>query len=383
MLKLDLCLFLLFATPIFGDIYPTYSASGTHYEVGYSIGKQASDRINNYISMNTDIITMKQYIQTKQGLNEFNNLLSYNQQLYPQYFDEIRGIANGSKIDYTDILLINFEKELDALMIANNYSNFYIPSCSDMLVNNVSSSNFIGFGHNEDDSNISLSTAYFTNVTYIENNYTNTIYAFNCAPGLLIGGISPGISTSNKMVLSVNALSPINVTSKGRAIIFICRDVLNSKSIQEAINKITVGITAVGESFNIGNYENNQIVNVELSLDKYSVKYVNHSQYDYHFNKYLRINISQYPSPSSDARMNRTVQIIDNNDGGELQNLNEITSILGDTQNQQYPIWRAPYSDRNIATLVTVTYDLQNRIAKWYEQCNPKSCKATKTLLLK
>ena len=383
-------LFIVFGTivcSVLSDPYPIYEAYGTYYEVGKQIGQQAGQRISTYININPDTATMKSYINTIKGAQEFAELIEYNEQYYPQYFEELRGISDGSGIDYNDILLINFEYELDALMAMNNYSTSHlIDACSDLFVFNNDA--FIGHGHNEDDWNGSLNTAYFTNITYkLQGNKENKIFGFNFIPGILPSTSSPGISLTNSITLTINYLFPAIVTSFGRATAFICRSILESNNLQQAIDKITNygGNVSVGASFNIGQYDekNNkfELLNVENYMNEYSVLYIDNGNFSYHFNSYQRIDgIEQmeFVMPSSNSRMNRTIEMINDDYNGTLTDKQEIVNILGDTENQQYPIWRNGY----ISTLITSLYDLQHGKAYFYEQCDPKNCTPSITISL-
>eukprot|EP01084_Bolivina_argentea_P122563 217177_1 len=371
---------------LFADPYPIYEANGTYYEVGVQIGQQASNRISKFINMNPDMDTMRSYINTTQGGREFAELIEYNQQYYSNYFEELRGLAHGSGLNYEDILLISFEYELDALMAMNNYSETHlIDSCSDLLIFNGNT--FVGHGHNEDDWNGSLTTAYFTNITYKNNGKANNIFGFNFIPGILPSTSSPAISLTNSITLTINYLFPYVVTSYGRATAFICRSILESNNINEAINKITNygGNVSVGASFNIGQYDEKndkfELVNVENYMDKYSVLHIDNHNYTYHFNTYQRIEgivQMEFIMPSSNNRMNRTIQMINDDFNGTLTEKEQIVEILGDTQNQQYPIWRTGY----ISTLITSLYDLENGKAYFYEQCDPKNCTPSITVEL-
>ena len=72
--------------------------------------------------------------------------------------------------------------------------------------------------------------------------------------------------------------------------------------MEQAIDKIINygGNVSVGASFNIGQYNNNDIkytlVNVENYMDKSSVLYIYNGNYSYHFNSYQSWNITQLQS---------------------------------------------------------------------------------------
>ena len=369
---------------LMGDGYPVFNADGTYYEVGYQIGTQARMLIQEFYNANMDFNTIKEYIKTKDGLKQYDDLMRYNYKLYADtYFEELRGIADGAQMSLQDILILNFEYELDAFMAMNNYTNNtsnnyyrYTPdSCSNLFIN---SDQFFGIAHNEDDWNISLNCAYYTNVTYRDsnNNIMNNIFGFNFIPGILTGTSSPAVSLSNSMTLDVNYLFPEIVQYDGKACVFICKDILNSPSMESAIKSISNA--AGGASFNIGYKKEHKMANVELYLNKQNVLHINNHNYSYHFNEYLRIdngNVVSWPLyyPSSESRLNRTIQIINDDYNGSLTTMDEMRYILGDTQNTEYPIYRTTY----ISTLMTSIFDIQSGNAYFFDKCNPKYCDPT------
>jgi isopenicillin-N N-acyltransferase-like protein len=93
-------------------LFPTIIASGTPYEIGLAHGKGAQKEIgvsvNTYKAMFRDYSKIKwedacQYARTFIGaINEYD----------PDYMEEIRGIAEGSGYDITEILALNVRSEI-------------------------------------------------------------------------------------------------------------------------------------------------------------------------------------------------------------------------------------------------------------------------------
>ena len=106
--------------------YPIYTVNGSHYDIGYQVGKLAASRINEYISNYPGIDQMRHYILTG-GAVDFRDLVNYNMEVYPQYFQELQGYSEGSGAQYTDILLLTFESEIQQLMPNYTLSNFTKP----------------------------------------------------------------------------------------------------------------------------------------------------------------------------------------------------------------------------------------------------------------
>lgn len=372
--------------------YPIYTVNGTHYEIGYQVGKLGASRINDFIDNFPDIGEMRTFILTA-GATDFRDLVNYNMAIYPSYFDELQGLSEGSGAEYTDILLLSFKHEIKTLINNENTYNSHnhnshkhltqTPECSDILLNNETNDNFRGFGHNEDGWNGTLSTGFFVNATYSNTSGKVTSYFAFQYPGIIIGDAF-GFNNMG-LTVSGNVIFPNNVTiGPGvRGIYFLERAILDCDSIKCAIDTISTttdsaAYTTYGGSINIGQKNGNdvEVVNVEVSSDYYSVLSLSSngkSGYNYHFNNYLRLtNVSALDDASSDHRLNRTLELIAENDG--IRNLDTIIEILGDTQDDEYPIYRTSKSPDEATTLATVVFDIANGVFKVYQQCNPKQC---------
>ena len=113
--------------------YPIYTVNGSHYDIGYKVGKLAASRINEYISNYPGIDEMRTYILTGGAVN-FRDLVNYNMQVYPPYFAELQGYSEGSGAQFTDILLLTFESEIQQLMPNYSVSNPTKPISKSMLL---------------------------------------------------------------------------------------------------------------------------------------------------------------------------------------------------------------------------------------------------------
>ncbi len=83
--------------------------SGTPYEVGVEHGRKLSELIEAYYSFNRillrdipDEVASKIVSQVQEAMEKF----------YPDALDEIRGIADGSGLEYENVLLMNFASEV-------------------------------------------------------------------------------------------------------------------------------------------------------------------------------------------------------------------------------------------------------------------------------
>lgn len=81
--------------------------SGSHYQIGYDIGKKCYKYIINLYNAYYKKLDIAKYNEYK---NISNKYLKSIKKLYPQYYDEIRGISDGSSIDIEKICLLMFDE---------------------------------------------------------------------------------------------------------------------------------------------------------------------------------------------------------------------------------------------------------------------------------
>ncbi|GAB2231548.1 hypothetical protein Droror1_Dr00010556 [Drosera rotundifolia] len=121
------------------------------YQIGYQMGVTFSSTITSRID--TDLILRNQlrpFAQTPSGMLLVRLLCDTNKEKYPEYWDELVGIAEGSGVPELDIILINFRKEIVPFIPkgrSQDTCHDIADDCSDVLV--VSDSTAIA-AHNED-----------------------------------------------------------------------------------------------------------------------------------------------------------------------------------------------------------------------------------------
>lgn len=265
-------------------------------------------------------------------------------------------MANATGVEFYKIFLLNIREELFLLMQNTSSEKLTTPSCSDVLVKTPTGSII---GHNEDNGSEIIDGAFFQHITPA-NMTAYTAYTYP----LLLAGNAFAIN-EHGLSISVNALFPQNISVGALARQFLTRDVLNARDINDAIRILTRGPCASGFSINIGSTLTGEMVNIEMSPGQLrSVLRV--TNYSYHFNQYLRLNVSHFPDPSSDHRLARIKQL------PTPQSVADVRAILGDTGDKEYPIWRngaAP--DYDAYTLATAIFDLSAATMSVYILENP------------
>jgi len=260
---------------------------GTHYEVGYAIGQRFASNIKQFVEsypyLRDRLITFYQTTDGKRIVDAFSEI---NEEYYPGYFEELKGMSNGSEIPLSVLLLLNFRAELQ-YWVQNNLEKPHKPSelnCADIHVNFPGN---VLVGHNEDAAPAIKQNAYLLEIEIPETGENFSAYTY---PGVL-----PGLSFGwNKdLTFSFNFVFPLPV-KVGLARSFVNRHVLASSSVSEAISRATPENLAFGFTVNIGDIQNQKSYSVEVSPDMIGVFKV--EQNFSHFNEYKLLNIVQKPT---------------------------------------------------------------------------------------
>jgi len=141
---------------------PLYRVKGTHYECAHAIGVLTREAIRHRIDIDhTSLSDLFTFIQTEYGLQLHRDFIEKIRLLYPWYWDEICGLADGSEFPLEQILVLNFLNETQTayeLLIENQklvQTNEQITNetgekgCTTILLNRQDTNTF-SLLHNED-----------------------------------------------------------------------------------------------------------------------------------------------------------------------------------------------------------------------------------------
>ena len=93
---------------------PLYRVRGTHYECAHVIGVKTREAIRHRIGDDlASLAHLFTFVQTDYGLRLCREFISTIRSLYPWYWDEICGLADGSEVPLEQILVLNFLNETD------------------------------------------------------------------------------------------------------------------------------------------------------------------------------------------------------------------------------------------------------------------------------
>lgn len=276
--------------------FPLVEVEGSNYEIGYQIGKRFEDRIKRCINQSSKITDLIAHAKEKPQIkDQVESIVKYQ---YPQYIKEIEGIADGARVPYESILIMNFRAIPQKDDINDN--------CSTMIYKNKDE---IILGHNEDFDSIIGSNSYIIKARLD----SGLMFLSHAYPGIL-PGTSFGFN-SNGIVYSVNNLTPpTNMIGVPRH--FLGRSLLEGESLNDAISRAFPSPpVSGGASYNVASLNEKIIANLETSSEDSSITNIENRYF--HTNHYISKKFLDYPIPkfsTSLVRYKRGIQLIESSE---------------------------------------------------------------------
>jgi hypothetical protein len=340
-----------------------------HWDCGYQVGRLFQSRIADAFGGDASLQTLVSAIRGNQTIKAlFNSLVSLAQKRFPLYVAELNGTAAGADQAFDLVLAANFRQELATGLAVKNARAPYVAvpdACTDVYLTNP---NITAWAHNEDYATVMFNTIYFVRQRTIRADGSVDQFSSFTYPGVLPGW-APGWN-SHQLGISWNVLSPSDMqTAGGTAVAFVCRDVLEARSIEDAIARATPADLALGQNLNVGSFADGRIVTVEIApggvSDVLPIKYG--APTEFHANEYLRLkNVPQFAANIVSAQHRRVAF----QSMHPPRDFSSLVAVLGDVRDQQYPIFRRnDVLDED--TLFTVAFDLTNKAITVYRD-NPR-----------
>jgi predicted choloylglycine hydrolase len=265
---------------------PVLHLDGTPYENGFQHGKIMKNRIIELIELWKNDIEKKYQISADKFITTFLDSTDYIpaiEKWTPTLLEEIKGISDGSGIDYNTIFAFQLIDE-----IWTNARLIDIPHhCTSVGINNYKkdgSSNYIA-------QNIDIQSFYhdFEILLDIKDKNTDSRKLVPTFAGYL------GANGLNKHIgITENSLSDLKSSLDGLPVCFITRGVLEKKSFEEAVKFIKIIKHASGQNYIIGSRRN--VISLECSSDLITVYWPDSTkQYTFHANRPLANN-SYHPA---------------------------------------------------------------------------------------
>ncbi|HEY4688244.1 MAG TPA: C45 family peptidase [Anaerolineae bacterium] len=249
---------------------PIVHAKGTHYQIGFSIGREVGDcarrMVVNYQAMLEQTPEIK--LTWARAIVQARKYIPFATEHLPQYVEELRGIAEGSGTDFEDLMVCNCLEELTSDMLFERCTSV-------AFSNDRTADSHVLIGHNEDWLPVDKDLQYIVRAEPDgELPFMSLTYG-----GLLcnIGFNAAGIAQC------INSVYP-NDIRLGIPRVFIGRAVLAAPRIGRAIHRATHPRRAAGYNHLLAD-ENGELYNIEASAGVFEALYADEG-YLAHSNHY-------------------------------------------------------------------------------------------------
>jgi len=260
-------------TTIHNDPPPLIEVSGTNLEMGRQIGEAARNQVQNSVA-NARILIDAAYDTlelTWDGAKiQSRKYLPFAEEQYPQYVDELRGIAEGANVPFDDIVTLN-------TMEAVTTDALHLTRCTSMAVSDERTADgHVLAAHNED---------------WIPED-ENDVLIISARPdkeppflSMTYGGLLPNVGFNAYGIAQlIDSVYPSD-SRFGIPRLVVARAVLASRRISGAFGRTLVQQRAAGYN-HLLIHESGEIYSIEASSRKFEILYA-HDGYMVHTNHYL------------------------------------------------------------------------------------------------
>ncbi|XP_063235695.1 beta-alanyl-dopamine/carcinine hydrolase isoform X2 [Bacillus rossius redtenbacheri] len=361
---------------------PIIYTRGTHYEVGFDVGRTFSGLIQNFLA--TYDLLNKEYLplyETEAGRKAYQETLDCVRQNFPQYVKELQGTADGAKVPFHKLFLLHMDEILPNTTARKSNPN---PNGCSTVCCNYPEKEFLG--HTEDALAEILNNIYFVSAHIIadspqgrwkvtEEKFTSLCYA----------GHLPGFTMSynhHGLVYSVNIIKAKTLASGKTPRHFLTRALLAGENFARAQQILRDAGCGAGDGVSINmtflRQEGDRLFhNAELAPaagpgaaeSVLSVLTASPHEHMFHANKYLRLKVPEVGGAivtSSDRRQAAFMKF------PVPRSKEDIEAILGDQSDREFSIFREESDDDYVKTVAVGIFDCVARTWSIYTG-NPKT----------
>ena len=419
---------------------PIYTVGpASHYGVGFEIGRLGAARIRGWLTSYARLPVIQQFVTTHRGAALLARLERSNCGAFPQYCDELRGMADGAGLTFRNTtLLMVLRHELSQLLLPSGGGSAKVPGpdaeCTDVIIrrrgqSNHSGNDAVGIAHNEDGEAFLGQFAFFVNATFAPGGAGAAAHPpfFSFMYPASTAGHAFGVN-GHGVAVTMNALYPTAVAPDGIGCYFLSRDMLAARSAADALARtrprplgafqgserkrtwaygasLNVGIPPVAVAVagagagagTTGAHQPARAFNIEVAPPDFTdvaLEEERTATFSFHMNSYLRLNVSQRDEPSSAHRLRAAQYLCAVRSAGDASegpprappppsSVDGLRRVLGDTSDSRYPLYRNASPPDDSATAATAVFDLVRRRLHVYVGVNPWTSSAGPSLSIR
>lgn len=239
---------------------PLVEVRGTHLEIGSQMGEALRPQIQHSIA-NAHILLDSAYEQLQLTWDnaqvQARKYIPFAEERYPQYVEELKGMAAGANISYDDIFVLN-------AMEAVTTDALHLTKCTSMAVNQeCTADHHVLMAHNED---------------WVPEDESD-VFIINAVPedeppflAMSYGGLLPNIGMNAYGIAQCCDTVYPNDVRIGIPRLVVSRAVFAAHTPADAIRSMLVPHRAAGYNHLLA-HESGEIYNVEVSARKFALIY--------------------------------------------------------------------------------------------------------------
>lgn len=305
---------------------PILNVSGTHREMGQQIGEGRRENVQHSV-INARKLLERAYPELKltweSAQIQARKYLPFAQEIYPQYIEELHGIAEGANVPFNELLVLNVMEgiTMDAL---------HLTRCTSFAVNDERTDNgHVLAAHNED---------------WISAD-EDDVFVIHAKPkteppflAMTYGGLVANVGFNAYGIAQlIDSVYPNDVRI-GIPRLIVSRAVLAARTPGGAVKRVLVPLRAAGYNYLLV-HESGELYNIEVSALRFSMLYSEDGTIA-HTNHYLAANMQEIENTpeeliSSRIRYARARRLLKRS---ETHSLESIQAIQSDHVNFPYSI---------------------------------------------
>ncbi|MBN2494562.1 MAG: hypothetical protein JXR96_08235 [Deltaproteobacteria bacterium] len=242
--------------------WPLLEVSGSAYECGKAIGRRFAREIRAGLERRAEWFSELQRFMRADLATRCKPFLDAAGEHFPDIAAELRGWADGSGVDYLDLVALNLKAELGAMIARQKSESQAAPAgCSTLA---LASPDRLLLAHNEDGD-----LAYADLMFCLRISQTGKP-AFMCLsyPGILPGN-APAVNEAG-LVLTTNFIASSD-WKPGVPRYFLDRAILDATSLDQALQIACMPERAFAFHFNLGSMREQRLLSVETSTSGHAV----------------------------------------------------------------------------------------------------------------
>ncbi len=319
-------------------VIPTFSISGSAFDIGYQIGQHSVPIMKSYMIQSP---TWQELIKWQKS-SRLTEMQSIVQQKLPVFYREIEGIAAGVGLDVKEIFLWNCRGDL-LEDLAEGCTTIAVPGLNSILI-----------GHNEDGDPLFRNHVFIADITP-EKGTGFTSFVYPCSiPGHTFA------LTHSGLIQTVNNLRP-KFKGSGLPRQFLARAILDAKDLDDAVDMFNRFDRSGGFHYLLAQAGDDRIFSIESISERLSLEMV--TEPFGHANHLIHQQMShtpQFTTGSSHSRQVRIDEICRESTKSLAQD--DVCRALWDQKNRGLPIYRDDRLDPdNENTLATAVFEIGNQ----------------------